>query len=79
MGLRNYHICWFDTLSVGNEVQESNTEVVWTRKEASLRIRRKKDSGDCTTWEKATRTTDAEMDGLCHPKHDSYRNNSILN
>ena len=34
------------------EVQESTTEVAWTRKEARPRIRRKKDSGNGTTWEK---------------------------
>ena len=31
------------------EVQESATEVVWPRKEAIPRLRRKKDSGDGTT------------------------------
>ena len=34
------------------EVQESKTEVVWPRNEARPRTRRKKDSGDGTTWEK---------------------------
>ena len=47
------------------EVQESKTEVVWSRKEARPRICRKKDSGDGTTWETKKRKTEAEMDGLC--------------
>ena len=47
------------------EVQEIKTEVVWARKEARPRIRRKKDSGGGgTTWEKRKRKTEAEMDGL---------------
>ena len=56
------------------EVQESKTEVVWPRKESRPRIRRKKDSGDCATWEKKMRKTEAEMDGLCQPRHESHRN-----
>ena len=36
--------------------------VVWTRKEAIPQLRRKKDSGDGTTWEKKKRKTEAEMD-----------------
>ena len=46
-------------------MQESKTEVVWTCKEARPRLRRKKYSGDGTTWEKKKRKTEAEMDGLC--------------
>ena len=38
-------------------------------------VRRKKDSGDGTTWEKKKRKTEAEMDGLCRPRHDSYWDN----
>ena len=56
------------------EVQESKTGVVWPCEEAIPRIRRKKDSGDCTTWEKTKRKTEAEMDGLCQPRHESHRN-----
>ena len=37
------------------------TEVVWPRKETRPRIRRKKDPGDYTTWEKKKRKTEAEM------------------
>ena len=48
-------------------------EVVWPHKEARPRIRRKKDSGDGTTCEKKKRNTEAEMDGLCQPRHESYR------
>ena len=48
-------------------MQESKTEVVWSRKEMRPRIRRKKDSGDGTTWEKKKRKTEAEMDGQCQP------------
>ena len=33
-------------------VQESKTEVVWPPKETRPRIRRKKDAGGGTTWEK---------------------------
>ena len=56
------------------EVQESKTEVVWPRKETRPRIRRQKDSGDGTTWEKKKRKTEAEMDGLCQSRHESHRN-----
>ena len=56
------------------EVQESATEVVWPRKEAIPRIRRKKDYGDGTTREKKARKTEAEMDGLCQSRHESHRN-----
>ena len=34
----------------------------------------KKDSGDGTTWEKKARKNEAEMDGLCQPRHGSHRN-----
>ena len=44
------------------EVQESATQVVWPRKEARPRLRRKTDSGDGTTREKKARKTEAEMD-----------------
>ena len=37
--------------------------------------RRKKDSGDGTTWEKKKRKSEGEMDGLCQPRHESYRDN----
>ena len=55
------------------EVQESETEVVWTHEETRPRICRKKDSGDGTTWEK--RKTEADMDGQCQPRHESHRDN----
>ena len=61
---REYHI----------EVQESATEVVWPRKEAMPRLRRKEDSGDGTTREKKARKTEAEMGGRCQPRHASHRN-----
>ena len=60
---------------IRREVQESATEVVWPRKEARPRLCRKTDSGDGTTWEKNARKTEAEMDGLCQPRHESHRNN----
>ena len=56
------------------EVQESATQVVWPHKEARPRLRRKTNSGDGTTREKKARKTEAEMDGLCQPRHDSHRN-----
>ena len=56
------------------EVLESATQVVWPRKEERPRLRRKKDSGDGTTREKKARKTEAEMDGLCQPRHESHRN-----
>ena len=59
------------------EAQESKTEVVWPRKEARPRIRRKKDSGDGTTWEKKKRRAEIEMDGLCRPRRESHRNDEI--
>ena len=55
-------------------MQESATEVVWPRKEARPRLRGKKYSGDGTTREKNARKTEAEMDGLCQPIHESHRN-----
>ena len=39
--------------------------MVWKRKEAIPRLRRKKNYGDGTTWEKNARKNEAEMDGLC--------------
>ena len=59
-------------------MQESKTEVVWPRKEARPRIRRKKDSGDGTTWEKKGKTDKAEMDGLCQPRQEAYWDNVII-
>ena len=56
------------------EVHESKTAVVWPCKEARPKIRRKKDYGHGTTWEKEKRKTEAEMDGLCQPRHGSHRN-----
>ena len=56
------------------DVQESATEVVWPHKEARPRLHRKTDSGDGTTWEKKARKIEAEMDGLCRPRHESPRN-----
>ena len=64
VGPREYH----------REVQEIATEVVFPRKEARPRLRRKIDSGGGTTREKKARKTEAEMDGLCQPRHESYRN-----
>ena len=55
-------------------MQESATQVVWPCKEARTRLRMKKDSGDGTTREKKARKTEAEMDGLCQPRHESHRN-----
>ena len=55
-------------------MQESNIEVVWTRKEARPRMLRKKYSGDGTTWEKKKGKAEADMDGLCQPIHESHRN-----
>ena len=45
------------------EVEESKTDVVW-----------KKAYGDGTTSKKKKRKTEAEVDGLCQPSHDSHRN-----
>ena len=56
------------------EVQESATRVVWPRKEARPRLRRKTDFRDGSTREKKARKTEAEMDGLCQPRHESHRN-----
>ena len=38
------------------------------------RIRRKKDSGDGTAWEKKKRKTEAEMDGPCQSRLERHRN-----
>ena len=35
-----------------------------------------KDFGDGTTWEKKKRKTEAKMDGLCQPSHESHRNDN---
>ena len=43
-----------------------------------LRKCRKKDSGDGTTSEKKARKTEAEMDELCQPGHESHRNEKRL-
>ena len=56
------------------EVQESATQAVWPPKKARPRLRRKKDSGDGVTREKKARKTEADMDGLCQPRHESHRN-----
>ena len=45
------------------------------RKETRPRLRRKKYSEDGTTQEKKARKTEAEMTGLCQPRHESHRNN----
>ena len=62
------------------EVQESETDVVWTREETRPRILRKKDSGDGITWEKKKRKTEAEMHGWTvstETCYDTHRNNNI--
>ena len=45
-----------------------------TREEAIPRICRKNHAGHGTTWEKKARKTEAEMDGLCQPGHESHWN-----
>ena len=67
-GGREYH----------REVQESEIEVVWPCEEARSRIHQTKDSGDDATREKKARKTEAEMDGLCQPGHESYQDNKRL-
>ena len=47
------------------------------RRDRKYGIRRKKESGDGTTWEKNKRKTEAGMDGLCQSRHGSYRDNKI--
>ena len=46
-------------------MQESDTEVVWTREETRPRIRRKKECEDGTTCEQKKMKTEAEMDMDC--------------
>ena len=58
-------------------MQESETGVVWTRGETRPTIRRKKDSGAGTIYEKKKKKTEAEMDELCQPRHERYRDNKI--
>ena len=55
-------------------MQESATQVVWARKKARPRLRRKKDSGDGTTREKKARKAETDIDGLCQPRHESHQN-----
>ena len=47
--------------------------MIWARKEARPRIRRKKYTLD--TWEKKNRKTEGETDGLCQPRHERYQHN----
>ena len=54
-------------------MNESKTEVVWPRKETRPIFRRKKDSGDGTTWEKKKRKTETEMDGRCQLSGSGYK------
>ena len=56
-------------------MQESKTDMVWTRKEARPRTRRKKDSGDGATREGKKMKTDVEMDGLCQPRQKKLSEN----
>ena len=42
--------------------------------EARPRLCWKKEAGDGTTRGKKARKTEAEMDGLCQPRHESHRN-----
>ena len=65
-----------ERLNINREVQESYTGVDWTREETIPRIHQKKDFGDGTTWEKKNRKTEADMDGLCQPRVESYRDNN---
>ena len=62
-------------------MQESKAEVVWPRwsKEGRPRLFRKKDSGDGTIREKKARKTEAEMDGLCQPRHESHAERRKIN
>ena len=62
-----------DRLRVDNitEVQESETEVVCILDEKRQRIRRTTNIGDGTTRDKKTRKTEAKMDGLGQPRHES--------
>ena len=61
--------------NIRERLKESKTEAVWRLKEARPRLRRKKDSGDGNTREKRKRKTEAAMDGLCQPRHESYQDN----
>ena len=56
-------------------MQESETDEFRIHEETRPRIHRKKDSGDGTTREKKKMKAEAEMDGLCQPRHESYRDN----
>ena len=53
-------------------MQESATEVVWTREDTRPIIRRGENTGDGATWEKKKRKTKTDMDGLCQPKHEIH-------
>ena len=52
--------------------------MVWTRYEAIPRIRRKKDSGDGTTWEKKARKTEAEIGGVLASTYDKTRDDKSM-
>ena len=61
------------------EVQESETktmweynEVVWTCEETKTKLLGKTNSGDGTAWEKKRKKTNAEKNGLCQQRHESY-------
>ena len=55
--------------NITERCMQVSPEVVWPRKEARPRLRRKKDSGCGTTRERKARKTEAEMGGLCQPRH----------
>ena len=60
------------------EEQESNIEVFLIRQEArQIYVGRKTLEIVPRTWEKKARNTEAEMDGLCQPRHESHRNDTI--
>ena len=48
-------------------------DYVWTREETRPKYVGRK-TGDGIAWEKKKRKTEAEMDGLCQPRHVSHRN-----
>ena len=56
--------------------QEIETEEVRTREGAIPLKRRKKVHVDGAIWKTKKRGTEAEMDGLCQPSHESHRNNT---
>ena len=53
------------------------SDLILTCEETRPRLRRKTNTRDGAIMEKKNRQTESEMDGLCQPRHESYRDGRI--